>query len=309
MLAGPNWLLEHFNGVNGRGNTAAGRAVARRAREEAPYLVWSCDACGAQEELEYGRRLYHVLKRSKKQRKKYGEELCDACIRPKASQAAIATRQTEEFREAARQRESWQSTAPPEEVQAWADKVHATRSETYANMTQEERSQGVRKQWETMSDEVKAARAEKISETSKAMWDNFTPEEREAHILKCIKGIPRSKVSNQFRAALKKAGLYDGFKSEVPISGFIADEADEDRKLVIEFYGDYYHCNPRLYEPDFYNTTLKMTAAQKWAYDRKRLGAFKSVTFRSLVVWEGEWKKDPSRVLEKVREFIERNSP
>jgi hypothetical protein len=30
--------------------------------------------------------------------------------------------------------------------------------------------------------------------------------------------------------------------------------------IVIEYFGDYWHCNPKKYTPDFYTNQLKMTA-------------------------------------------------
>jgi len=105
------------------------------------------------------------------------------------------------------------------------------------------------------------------------------------------------------------AGLYAGFVSERVITGFTVDESNEALKVVLEFYGDYYHCNPRVpkfSDPCFYNRTTHMTAAQKWEYDRRRLAGIRKAGYRTLIVWESDWRKAPEEVLHRVREFLTR---
>lgn len=157
-----------------------------------------------------------------------------------------------------------------------------------------------------MSEEAKAERARKIGDASRARWAAMSPEQRSTHVKKMIRGLPRSSVSDEFKDALVRAGLYDGFQSEVPISGFVVDEVHVAEKIVLEFYGDYFHCNPRVYtDPSYFNSTLHMTAGDKWQYDRRRLAAFRKNGYRVLVVWESDWRNDPEGVLTAVRRFID----
>ena len=96
-----------------------------------------------------------------------------------------------------------------------------------------------------------------------------------------------------------------GFQSEVAVSGFIVDECNVQRKFIIEFYGDYYHCNPRMFtDPDKVNTTLRMTASEKWKYDRRRLACFLALGYKVLIVWESDWRSNPQKVLARVRGFM-----
>jgi very-short-patch-repair endonuclease len=156
-----------------------------------------------------------------------------------------------------------------------------------------------------MTPEVKAARAAKIGAFSKKLWASLTGEQRTSKILKMVKNLPRSAISDAFRGALQDAGLYTGFQSELGISGFVVDEVHTEKKLIVEFYGDYFHCNPRKYtDPDWFNPTLKMTAGQKWQYDRRRLACFLRLGYRVLVVWESDWAANPQGVLAKVRLFL-----
>jgi len=40
---------------------------------------------------------------------------------------------------------------------------------------------------------------------------------------------------------------------------------------IIEFYGNYWHCNPLLYNSDYYHNYIKMTASEIWERDKKRI--------------------------------------
>jgi len=59
--------------------------------------------------------------------------------------------------------------------------------------------------------------------------------------------------------------------------------------VVVEYFGDYWHCNPELYKDDFFNKSLKCTAKEKQENDRIRLN---KVLARSkhisliIVIWE-----------------------
>ena len=60
------------------------------------------------------------------------------------------------------------------------------------------------------------------------------------------------------------------------------------KKHIIEVYGDYWHCNPKLFKEDFYHPQLKQTAAEKWAADDQRKQYLESLGYTVTVVWESD---------------------
>lgn len=309
MIKGENWVIEHLLLNKGMGNTKHGREWVARVRMETPHVSFICDQCGSYEMLDVAtdlKRTRSAFKRIQRNRERFDHDKCPECMRIHSRKAARQTRATAEWKTRMSAKPSWQSTATLEQLQDWKDKGAAKRRSTFAAMSPEQRSQGVRKQWVTMSPEAKDARAQKIGKASVALWASYTPEERSTRVRNMIKGLPRSAVSNRFQQALYKAGLYDGFRSEVVISGFVVDECHSERKLIIEFNGDYFHCNPRIFtDPNMINTTLKMTAQEKWKYDRRRLAALRLAGYRTLVVWEGDWNTNPEKSISTVRHFLE----
>lgn len=346
MLEAAPWILEYFSSLH-QGNGLAVRAWTALLRTGPQTLVKRCDECAQEDRVDgVDQKAFRILaETARRQMSRFGRHLCASC----AGRIGAARRKVtmnDSAHEASRKaRPSWQSKATPEELLAWKAKSQASRkarprtrqpswqsktdpeklqivwekarkkrNATNEAKTPEQRSQGARNQWATMSDEVKKARAEKIGAASKARWAAYTAEDRSALVKRIVKGLPRSGVSDAFRQVLVVHGLYAGFASEVAISGFIVDECNQQLRIIIEFFGDYYHCNPRRYkDPNFYNSTIHMTAEARWAYDRKRLSVFRLIGYRTLVVWEDEWRTDPEMVLAKVRDFIDqakmRNNP
>jgi hypothetical protein len=60
--------------------------------------------------------------------------------------------------------------------------------------------------------------------------------------------------------------------------------------LIIEYFGDYWHCNPKKYESDFFNKKKGKFAWELWDYDKKKLELIKSYGYNLEVVWEDDLK-------------------
>lgn len=72
-------------------------------------------------------------------------------------------------------------------------------------------------------------------------------------------------------------------------------------KFVIEFNGDYWHCNPSKYKGEYYHPHKKMTAFQIWEYDDIKKNVIKNeFGYNVFVVWENDVKKHKDEVIDKI---------
>lgn len=55
---------------------------------------------------------------------------------------------------------------------------------------------------------------------------------------------------------------------------------------IIEFNGDYWHCNPDIYEANFYNKTLNKYAKDIWERDKHKQYIAENNGYKYLIVWE-----------------------
>ena len=88
--------------------------------------------------------------------------------------------------------------------------------------------------------------------------------------------------------------------SDVLQSPCFYDITDSRRMKVIEFNGDYWHCNPLMYESSFYHPHLKMTANNVWEYDYAKIKAATDRGFSLKIVWEADFIKDANTVIKEV---------
>jgi len=305
MLGGDLWVIDHLSQIKGQGHTKEGMVFVKRVKQENGKIAIICDVCGL-EELVVG-DIPHIrlmFGRANNSIQKWGHHKCLKCANLARDKSRLITMSKPEWKQQQKLKPSWQSRADENLVKKWKENIGSANKNTWGKRTKEEKFLHARKYWDSLTEEQKERRAKKIGVWAKSFWENLTPQERILHVEKCVKGLPRSKASEVFKQSLVKHDLYDGFQSEIGIAGYIVDEANVDKKLVVEFFGDFYHCNPRIYSSDFFNRTLQMTSSEKWEYDRRRLGAIRACGYDILIIWENEWTVSPEKSLNKMRKFI-----
>ena len=73
---------------------------------------------------------------------------------------------------------------------------------------------------------------------------------------------------------------------------------------MIEFNGDYWHCNPKKYKQDFYNKSKQKYASEIWEYDRLKQQCIIDHGYKLLVLWESECKENYAESLQKCIDFL-----
>lgn len=82
-----------------------------------------------------------------------------------------------------------------------------------------------------------------------------------------------------------------GYSNNIQIGRYTVDFVNHETMHIVEVHGDYWHCNPKIYEASFYHTHIKMTALEKWNYDSKRTLYLESKGFSVTIVWESDIKE------------------
>lgn len=157
---------------------------------------------------------------------------------------------------------------------------------------------------ENMSEEEYAKFCEQRKTANKIFHDklNSDPVYREAHYSKIFKNSHVgyiSKGQQEIYELLKD----DGFLLEYTVNGIKCDIVSIDKKVVIEYYGDMWHANPRMYSKDDYIPAIKMTAKEKWNKDRDRNFVLRNNGYNVIIIWETSWINDRNSVYEKLRNF------
>jgi len=129
-------------------------------------------------------------------------------------------------------------------------------------------------------------RCEKISYTSSK--DYFINKYGELEGNKIWKNKYKlNKISNKSKILSKILNQLEiRFETEKNISSKFVDYFLTDYNIVIEYFGDYWHGNPKKFKSDFYISQLKMNVGELWIKDKERLEKISQSVDSIIVIWE-----------------------
>ena len=85
---------------------------------------------------------------------------------------------------------------------------------------------------------------------------------------------------------------------------FCYDFTDLENKKIIEFNGDVFHGNPKLFDKnDRPNPYSNEKAWFIWARDKGKMSIAKKHGFDTFVIWESDWRKNKDEVIKQIKEF------
>lgn len=73
--------------------------------------------------------------------------------------------------------------------------------------------------------------------------------------------------------------------------------------LIIECFGDYWHCNPKQYDENFI-LHIKKTAKEIWKVDEERIKNLNIVKDITKIIWEHDWKNNKENILKQLEYLI-----
>ena len=78
------------------------------------------------------------------------------------------------------------------------------------------------------------------------------------------------------------------YDNNIQISRYNVDFINRETNHIIEIHGDYWHCNPNIYEDDYIHPYFKMTAKERRKLDEQRKQYLESLGYSVTVVWESD---------------------
>lgn len=85
-------------------------------------------------------------------------------------------------------------------------------------------------------------------------------------------------------------------QTNVSIAGYNVDVLFPDHKLIVEYFGDMWHMNPKRYHADDINCITLRKASDYWAFDSNRTIKLNSAGYTVHIIWESDWKYDRNRI-------------
>ncbi len=76
-------------------------------------------------------------------------------------------------------------------------------------------------------------------------------------------------------------------------------------KKIIEYNGDFWHANPKIYSSDFINPRTNIKAIDKWALDENKIKFAIQQGYEVLIVWEKDFKNNKKDVIDQCIQFLQ----
>ena len=140
-------------------------------------------------------------------------------------------------------------------------------------------------------------RCNKIGKSNKLDWyiEKYGEKEGNKKWNNYINKIRNISKKRQSKSSLKIKKILEELKikyiEEFQINDTqrFSDYYIEDYNTIIEFYGNYWHCNPLIFEKKFYHHYIKMSAEDIWEKDKKRIDdIYKNFNEKVniIIIWE-----------------------
>ena len=84
------------------------------------------------------------------------------------------------------------------------------------------------------------------------------------------------------------------------------DFCDLNKRKFIEFNGDIYHANPKMFKPsDKPNPFRNKTAEELWKIDEDKKAIAERNGFKEFVVWEKDYRENKEKIINECLNFLE----
>lgn len=124
---------------------------------------------------------------------------------------------------------------------------------------------------------------------------------KETRRLGKIKSVIRSKTEKKIIKEIKNLGyeVIHSFKVDTKICDIYLPTLN----LIIEYNGDYWHCNPKKYKKDYFHQVKGMTAEKLWEYDKNKVDIIIKNGYNLEVVWETDYKFDKTIINKLIKKY------
>lgn len=91
-------------------------------------------------------------------------------------------------------------------------------------------------------------------------------------------------------------------KYEQKIGNYKIDLYDPCSKIAVEFYGDFWHRNPKLYDKDFISMGIK--SSEIWSKNEKRIEEIKEHVNDVIIIWELDYINEPTKIKDEIVKYL-----
>jgi G:T-mismatch repair DNA endonuclease (very short patch repair protein) len=107
-----------------------------------------------------------------------------------------------------------------------------------------------------------------------------------------------SSAEKEIKKKLEEIGLI--VEAQFNINSLRYDLFIKDKNTLIEYNGDYWHCNPSIYKSDYLNKKKNLYAHEIWAHDKKKLELAEKKGYKLFIIWEKDFMFNKENEINKI---------
>jgi len=118
--------------------------------------------------------------------------------------------------------------------------------------------------------------------------------------------MPNFRSKGEVELAAFCRTLTNDTTNNVSIKRWNVDVLFHTQKLIVEFFGDYWHMNPTKYSKERVHNLMNKTAEFLWARDNRKIKELESLGYEVVVVWESDWNNEKEQQLKRIKDAFNR---
>tara|TARA_Y100000389_G_C17407920_1_gene489127 strand:+ start:423 stop:1097 length:675 start_codon:yes stop_codon:yes gene_type:complete len=91
----------------------------------------------------------------------------------------------------------------------------------------------------------------------------------------------------------------------IPNSKYYADGFSESKNMILEYHGDYWHGNPKLFNQEDINPVSKITYRELYEKTLKKQRFCEESGYNYVIIWESDWLRGKKSIIKLQRKFRE----
>ena len=105
-------------------------------------------------------------------------------------------------------------------------------------------------------------------------------------------------ITNRFLYGNNEKFIYDNLEKNSKKYDLCYD------KKIIEFYGDFWHSNPKIFDGNDIHKIKKMKCSEIWQFDKRKVDSAKEHNYEVLIIWESEYINNQEEIIKKCKKFL-----
>lgn len=113
---------------------------------------------------------------------------------------------------------------------------------------------------------------------------------------------PISKAEKEIIDALKQSGF--DVEGQFKIDNLKYDMLIKGKNIIIEYNGDYWHCNPKKYKEYYFNQKKQKYAHELWEQDKIKKELAEKNGYKLFIIWESDYMFQKEKTIEHIKQII-----